>query len=129
MAKRILLVDDEPLMIKGLKRTLEQDGYETDSAADGEEALKKLNAGHYDLVLLDVMLPKLSGIEVCQIVRETSDIPIIMLTAKGEDMDKILGLEYGADDYMTKPFNILEVKARIKSIFRRVGVNREAPKM
>ena len=129
MAKRILLVDDEPLMIKGLKRTLEQDGYETDSAADGEEALKKLNAGHYDLVLLDVMLPKLSGIEVCQIVRETSDMPIIMLTAKGEDMDKILGLEYGADDYMTKPFNILEVKARIKSIFRRVGVNREAPKM
>ena len=95
MAIRILLVDDEPLMIKGLKRTLEQDGYETDSAADGEEALKKLNASHYDLVLLDVMLPKLSGIEVCQIVRETSDIPIIMLTAKGEDMDKILGLECG----------------------------------
>lgn len=119
MARRILLVDDEPLMIKGLKRTLEQDGYETDSASDGEEALKKLNSEHYDLVLLDVMLPKLSGIEVCQIVRETSDIPIIMLTAKGEDMDKILGLEYGADDYMTKPFNILEVKARIKSIFRR----------
>ena len=108
MARRILLVDDEPLMIKGLKRTLEQDGYETDSASDGEEALKKLNSEHYDLVLLDVMLPKLSGIEVCQIVRETSDIPIIMLTAKGEDMDKILGLEYGADDYMTKPFNILE---------------------
>ena len=125
MARRILLVDDEPLMIKGLKRTLEQDGYETDSAADGEEALKKLNSEHYDLVLLDVMLPKLSGIEVCQIVRETSDIPIIMLTAKGE----ILGLEYGADDYMTKPFNILEVKARIKSILRRAGANREAPKM
>ena len=129
MARRILLVDDEPLMIKGLKRTLEQDGYETDSASDGEEALKKLNSEHYDLVLLDVMLPKLSGIEVCQIVRETSDIPIIMLTAKGEDMDKILGLEYGADDYMTKPFNILEVKARIKSILRRAGANREAPKM
>ena len=129
MARRILLVDDEPLMIKGLKRTLEQDGYETDSASDGEEALKKLNSEHYDLVLLDVMLPKLNGIEVCQIVRETSDIPIIMLTAKGEDMDKILGLEYGADDYMTKPFNILEVKARIKSILRRAGANREAPKM
>ena len=105
------------------------DAYETDSASDGEEALKKLNSEHYDLVLLDVMLPKLSGIEVCQIVRETSDIPIIMLTAKGEDMDKILGLEYGADDYMTKPFNILEVKARIKSILRRAGANREAPKM
>lgn len=123
MARRILLVDDEPLMIKGLKRTLEQDGYETDSASDGEEALKKLNSEHYDLVLLDVMLPKLSGIEVCQIVRETSDIPIIMLTAKGEDMDKILGLEYGADDYMTKPFNILEVKARIKTIMRRASGN------
>ena len=120
MARRILLVDDEPLMIKGLKRTLEQDGYETDSASDGEEALKKLNSEHYDLVLLDVMLPKLSGIEVCQIVRETSDIPIIMLTAKGEDMDKIMGLEYGADDYISKPFNVLEVKARIKSLFRRI---------
>ncbi len=129
MAKRILLVDDEPLMIKGLKRTLEQDGYETDSAADGEEALRKLAAGSYDLVLLDVMLPKLSGIEVCQTVRETSDVPIIMLTAKGEDMDKILGLELGADDYMTKPFNILEVKARIKTILRRVGAVREAPKL
>ena len=123
MAIRILLVDDEPLMIKGLKRTLEQDGYETDSAADGEEALKKLNASHYDLVLLDVMLPKLSGIEVCQIVRETSDIPIIMLTAKGEDMDKILGLEYGADDYITKPFSPTELLARVDSLYRRVEMH------
>lgn len=129
MAKRILLVDDEPLIIKGLKRTLEQDGYETDFAMDGEEALAKLRNENFDLVLLDVMLPKLSGIEVCQTVRETSDIPIIMLTAKGEDMDKILGLEYGADDYMTKPFNVLEVKARIKSILRRAGANREVPKL
>lgn len=119
MAKRILLVDDEPLILKGLKFSLEQDGYETDTAADGEEALAKMQAGGYDIVLLDVMLPKLSGIEVCQTIRETSNVPIIMLTAKGEDMDKILGLEYGADDYITKPFNILEVKARIKAIIRR----------
>ena len=121
MAKRILLVDDEPLIVKGLKYSLEQDGYQTDSAADGEEALNKFFAEPFDLILLDVMLPKLDGIEVCQRIREKSDVPIIMLTAKGEDMDKILGFEYGADDYMTKPFNILEVKARIKSIFRRAG--------
>ena len=119
MGKRILLVDDEPLILKGLKYTLEQEGYETDSAMDGEEALAKFETGAFDLILLDVMLPKLDGIAVCQRIRERSDIPIIMLTAKGEDMDKILGLEYGADDYMTKPFNILEVKARIKTIFRR----------
>ena len=120
MAKRILLVDDEPLILKGLKYTLEQEGYETDSAMDGEEALTKFFGGQYDMILLDVMLPKLDGISVCQRIREHSNVPIIMLTAKGEDMDKILGLEYGADDYMTKPYNILEVKARIKTIFRRV---------
>ena len=129
MAKRILLVDDEPLILKGLKFALEQDGYETESAEDGEIALEKLRKGGFDLVLLDVMLPKMSGIEVCQAVREKSDVPIIMLTAKGEDMDKILGLEYGADDYMTKPFNILEVKARIKSILRRTGAKSEAPRL
>lgn len=129
MAKRILLVDDEPLILKGLKFALEQDGYETDSAEDGETALDKALKGGYDLILLDVMLPKMSGIEVCQAVREKSDVPIIMLTAKGEDMDKILGLEYGADDYMTKPFNILEVKARIKSILRRMGSKNEASRM
>ncbi|MDR0840516.1 MAG: response regulator transcription factor [Christensenellaceae bacterium] len=129
MAKRILLVDDEPLILKGLKFALEQDGYETDSAEDGEAALEKMLKGGYDLVLLDVMLPKMSGIEVCQAVREQNDVPIIMLTAKGEDMDKILGLEYGADDYMTKPFNILEVKARIKSILRRTRSKSEAPKL
>jgi len=122
MAKRILIVDDEPLIVKGLKYSLEQDGYETDSAADGEEAVNSFFAGNFDLVLLDVMLPKLGGIEVCQRIRERSNVPIIMLTAKGEDMDKILGLEYGADDYMTKPFNILEVKARIKTIFRRTAM-------
>ncbi|MBQ4551416.1 MAG: response regulator transcription factor [Clostridia bacterium] len=121
VAKRILLVDDEPLIIKGLKYTLEQEGYETLSAMDGEEALNVFFSNAVDIVLLDVMLPKLDGIQVCQRIRESSNVPIIMLTAKGEDMDKILGLEYGADDYMTKPFNILEVKARIKTILRRAG--------
>lgn len=122
MARKILIVDDEPLIVKGLKYSLEQDNYETDSAMDGEEALNKFFAGRYDLVLLDVMLPKVDGIEVCQRIREKSTVPIVMLTAKGEDMDKILGLEYGADDYMTKPFNILEVKSRIKAIFRRTAM-------
>jgi len=110
------------LIVKGLKYSLEQDNYETDSAQDGEEAIAKFFAGQYDLILLDVMLPKIDGIEVCQRIRERSNVPIIMLTAKGDDMDKILGLEYGADDYMTKPFNILEVKARIKTIFRRTAM-------
>jgi len=119
VAKRILLVDDEPLILKGLKYTLEQEGYETISAADGQEALDVFFNNSIDLVLLDVMLPEIDGIQVCQRIRESSNVPIIMLTAKGEDMDKILGLEYGADDYMTKPFNILEVKARIKTILRR----------
>lgn len=125
MAIRILLVDDEPLIIKGLRFSLQQDGYEIDDAADGEQAIEKVLHNSYDLILLDVMLPKLSGIEVCQRIREMSDVPIIMLTAKGEDMDKILGLEYGADDYMTKPFNILEVKARIKTILRRASGRKE----
>ena len=120
MPKKILIVDDEPLIVKGLKFSLEQEGYDTDVAYDGEEALGKIDEGDFDLVLLDLMLPKVDGIAVCQQVRETKSIPIMMLTAKGEDMDKILGLEYGADDYMVKPFNILEVKARIKSLFRRI---------
>ncbi len=123
MGKRILLVDDEPLILKGLKYTLEQEDYETESAMDGEEALEKFFNQSFDLILLDVMLPKLDGLSVCQRIREHSNVPIIMLTAKGEDMDKILGLEYGADDYMTKPFNVLEVKARIKTILRRTGSN------
>ncbi len=121
--KRVLLVDDEPLIVKGLRFSLEQDGYDVESAADGEEAINAFFGGQFDLVLLDVMLPKLSGIEVCQRIRERSTVPIIMLTAKGEDMDKILGLEYGADDYMTKPFNVLEVKARIKTVLRRSGAS------
>ena len=121
MAKRILLVDDEPLILKGLRFTLEQEGYDVLTAADGEEALKVFFEQPVDLVLLDVMLPKMDGIQVCQRIRESSNVPILMLTAKGEDMDKILGLEYGADDYMTKPFNILEVKARIKTVLRRAA--------
>ncbi len=118
MAK-ILVVDDERLIVKGLKFSLEQDGYEVDCAYDGGEAMDKLHAGGIDLVLLDLMLPVKDGMEVCRETREFSDVPIIMLTAKNDDMDKILGLEYGADDYMTKPFNILEVKARVKAIIRR----------
>ncbi len=119
MAKKVLVVDDEKLIVKGIRFSLEQDGMEVDCAYDGEEALQKVKDNTYDIILLDVMLPKLSGFEVCQQIREFSATPNVMLTAKGEDMDKILGLEYGADDYITKPFNILEVKARIKAIIRR----------
>ncbi|PKM51050.1 MAG: DNA-binding response regulator [Firmicutes bacterium HGW-Firmicutes-7] len=119
MSKKILVVDDEKLIIKGITFSLEQDGFEVDSALDGEEALNLAKGKEYDLIVLDVMLPKIDGLSVCQQIREFSVVPIIMLTAKGDDMDKILGLEYGADDYMTKPFNILELKARIKAIFRR----------
>ncbi len=119
MAKKVLVVDDEKLIVKGIRFSLEQDGMEVDCAYDGEEALQMIKEKEYDIILLDVMLPKLTGFEVCQQVREFSGVPIIMLTAKGEDMDKILGLEYGADDYITKPFNILEVKARLKAIMRR----------
>jgi DNA-binding response OmpR family regulator len=119
MSKKVLVVDDEKLIVKGIKFSLEQDEMEVDCAYDGEEALNKLRENEYDIVLLDLMLPKIGGYEVCQQLREFSQVPVIMLTAKGDDMDKILGLEYGADDYMTKPFNILEVKARIKAILRR----------
>ena len=123
---RVLVVDDEKLIVKGIRFSLEQDNYQVDCAYDGEEALELAKTNTYDIVLLDVMLPKLNGFEVCQQVREFSNVPIIMLTAKGDDMDKILGLEYGADDYITKPFNILEVKARIKAIMRRMSPKKEA---
>ena len=119
MAKKVLVVDDEKLIVKGIRFSLEQDDMVVDCAYDGQEALDLAAQNHYDVILLDVMLPKFTGFEVCQQIREYSDVPIIMLTAKGDDMDKILGLEYGADDYITKPFNILEVKARIKAIMRR----------
>ena len=121
MAKKVLVVDDEKLIVKGIRFSLEQDGMEVDCAYDGEEALKLATENSYDMILLDLMLPKMDGFEVCQHIREFSSVPIVMLTAKGDDMDKILGLEYGADDYITKPFNILEVKARIKAIMRRTS--------
>lgn len=124
MAKKVLVVDDEKLIVKGIRFSLLQDGMEVDCAYDGEEALNMAKANSYDMILLDVMLPKMDGFEVCQAIREFSDVPIVMLTAKGDDMDKILGLEYGADDYITKPFNILEVKARIKAIMRRTSPER-----
>ena len=117
--ERVLVVDDEKLIVKGIRFSLEQDGYEVDCAYDGGEAIEMAKKTEYDIVLLDVMLPKHDGFEVCQAIREFSDMPVIMLTAKGSDMDKILGLEYGADDYISKPFNILEVKARIRAIIRR----------
>ena len=119
MGKRILVVDDEKLIVKGIRFSLEQEGMEVDCAYDGEEALEYAKACEYDLVLLDVMLPKLDGFQVCQQIREFSDMPVVMLTAKSEDMDKILGLEYGADDYITKPFTPMELMARVNSQLRR----------
>ena len=132
MGQRVLVVDDEKLIVKGIRFSLEQDGMEVDCAYDGEEALGLAKQNKYDMILLDVMLPKMTGFEVCQQIREFSNVPIVMLTAKGDDMDKILGLDYGADDYITKPFNILEVKARIKAIIRRTarkGEEKETPRV
>ncbi len=126
MGKKVLVVDDEKLIVKGIRFSLEQDGMEVTCAYDGEEALQFAKEQSFDIILLDVMLPKLNGFEVCQQIRDFSNVPIIMLTAKGDDMDKILGLDYGADDYMTKPFNILEVKARIKAILRRLSKTEDA---
>ena len=123
MAKKVLVVDDEKLIVKGIRSSLEQDGMEVTCAYDGEEALRLAQENKFDMILLDIMLPKMDGFEVCQAIREFSNMPIVMLTAKGDDMDKILGLEYGADDYITKPFNILEVKARIKAIMRRTAAS------
>ena len=121
MAKKVLVVDDEKLIVKGIRFSLEQEGMEVTCAYDGEEALEAAKNTEFDIILLDIMLPKLTGLEVCQQIREFSNVPIIMLTAKDNDMDKIMGLEYGADDYITKPFNILEVTARIKAIMRRTS--------
>ena len=119
MSRKVLVVDDEKLIVKGIRFSLEQDGMEVDCAYDGEEALEMAKEKKYDIILLDLMLPKMDGLEVCQQTREFSQVPIIMVTAKGEDMDKIMGLEYGADDYITKPFNPLEVVARVKTQLRR----------
>ena len=120
-AMKILVVDDEKVIVKGIKFNLEQDGYQVETAFDGEEAVRLAHDDTIDLILLDIMLPKMDGFTVCRAIRNFSNVPIIMLTAKSEDIDKILGLEYGADDYITKPFNIREVTARIKAILRRVN--------
>lgn len=123
---RVLIVDDELLMIKGLKYSLEQDNYDVDFTADSNEALKKISITEYDIIILDLILPNTDGLLVCQKIREISHVPILILTSNNEDMNKILGLEYGADDYMTKPFNILELKARLKAILRRTkGLNQK----
>lgn len=123
MSKKLLVVDDEEILLKGLRYSLEQEGYEIDTAVDGIEAYEKAVNNYYDLIVLDLMLPRMDGLEVCRKVREKTMVPIIILTAKGEDTSKVLGLEYGADDYLTKPFNMLELKARIKAIFRRVDLS------
>ncbi|MDR1299002.1 MAG: response regulator transcription factor [Oscillospiraceae bacterium] len=124
---RILVVDDEKLLIKGIKFNLENEGYQVDAAYDGQEAVELARGGGFDLIILDVMMPKLDGLEACMRIREFSNVPIIMLTARGEDMDKIMGFEYGADDYVTKPFNILELKARIRALLKRASSAGQPP--
>jgi len=124
----ILVADDEKNIVKGIKFSLEQDGMKVDVAYDGEEAMLLIKQNAYDLIILDVMLPKIEGTEICKQVREFSAVPVVMVTAKGDDMDKIMGLEYGADDYITKPFNILELKARVKAILRRATKAKPATK-
>ena len=118
---KILVVDDEKLLVKGIKFNRENDGYEVVTGADGMDAVELAAAGDIDLIVLDLMMPRMDGLEACTKIREFSDVPIIMLTAKSEDMDKLMGFEHGADDYLTKPFNILELKARIRALLRRAG--------
>ena len=123
---KILVVDDERLLVKGIKFNLENEGYQVETAYDGEEGVSLAKSGNFDLIILDVMMPKISGLEACMRIREFSTVPIIMLTAKSEDVDKIIGFEYGADDYITKPFNILELKARIRALLRRSSLTNQA---
>ena len=123
---KILVVDDEKLLVKGIKFNLENDGYEVDAAYDGEAAVELARTGRYDLIILDLMMPKLDGLSACMQIREFSNVPVIMLTAKSEDTDKLLGFEYGADDYVTKPFNVLELKARVRALLRRSGAGEGA---
>ena len=120
MAK-ILIVDDERVLVKGIKFNLEHEGYQVQDAYDGEEAVELAREGGFDLIILDVMMPKIDGLQACMRIREFSNVPIIMLTAKGEDSDKLMGFDCGADDYMTKPFNILELKARVKALLKRAS--------
>ena len=123
---KILVVDDEKLLVRGIKFNLENEGYQVEAAYDGEEGLNLARTGGFDLIILDLMMPKLSGLEVCMRIREVSSVPIIMLTARSDDMDKIIGFEYGADDYVTKPFNILELKARVRALLRRSALKAQA---
>ena len=125
---RILVVDDENLLVKGIKFNLENDGYEVLTGNDGQEALDIAASQQVDLIILDVMMPRMDGLEACQRIREFSDVPIIMLTAKADDMDKLMGFEHGADDYLTKPFNILELKARVRALLRRTGGGKKEEK-
>ena len=124
MAK-ILVVDDEQVLVKGIKFNLEHEGYQVEVGCDGEQAVDLAREGSFDLILLDLMMPKLDGFEACMRIREFSAVPIIMLTAKGEDMDKLMGFECGADDYLTKPFNLLELKARVRALLRRSGASEQ----
>ncbi len=122
---RVLVVDDEKLLVKGIKFNLENDGHEVLTGNDGVEALEIVSREQVDLIILDLMMPRMDGLEACRRIRETSDVPIIMLTAKADDMDKLMGFEHGADDYLTKPFNILELKARVRALLRRSGMGRK----
>ncbi len=119
---KILVVDDEAVLVKGLKFNLENEGYQVEVGYDGQTAVDLARSGSFDLIILDLMMPKLDGIQACMRIREFSSVPIIILTAKGEDSDKLVGFECGADDYITKPFNILELRARIRALLRRAGM-------
>ena len=118
---KILVVDDEKVLVKGIKFNLENEGYQVEVGYDGEEAVEQARTGQFDLIILDLMMPKIDGLQACMKIREFSNVPVIMLTARGEDADKIIGFECGADDYITKPFNILELKARVRALLRRAG--------
>ena len=126
---KILVVDDEKVLVKGIKFNLENEGYQVETGSDGEEAVEKARVGQFDLIILDLMMPKIDGLQACMKIREFSNVPIIMLTARSEDADKIIGFECGADDYITKPFNILEVKARIRALLRRAGQTAQQEKV
>ena len=119
---KILVVDDEKVLVKGIKFNLESEGYQVEVGYDGEEAVELARGGGFDLIILDLMMPKIDGLQACMRIREFSNVPIIMLTARSEDTDKIIGFECGADDYITKPFNILELKARVRALLRRAGM-------
>ena len=127
---KILVVDDEALLVKGIRFNLQNDGYEVITGSDGVEAVELAQSQNPDLIVLDIMMPRMDGLDACSKIREFSNVPIILLTAKADDMDKLLGFDRGADDYLTKPFNVLELKARIRALLRRsvAGSAKEAPK-